>query len=221
VLATVEPCSEPDRVSFSRLPATTPACPGGAMFPWHSVGGGDRRGDWQRRQPRRNIAPRRQAAWWRGYGLGDAFLVLNIARRRQAPPWRRHLRWLNPSVPIVVGYDDSCPLSHLPPSKFRGRSGVWRWQVLGRVGSPLPLDRPSVRCADCLRGTASRYRIPEMTPLECPVVRLAAGLRSRLSRYRISRNRRHGQVCPRNPVGGTFGRGRRESAAGRHPKRKG
>ena len=52
------------------LPATTPACPGGAMFPWHAVGGGTRRGDGQRRQPRLNIAPRRQAAWWRGYGLG-------------------------------------------------------------------------------------------------------------------------------------------------------
>jgi hypothetical protein len=26
VLATVEPCSEPDRASFSRFPAATPAC---------------------------------------------------------------------------------------------------------------------------------------------------------------------------------------------------
>jgi len=112
VLATVEARSEPDRVSFSRFPATTPACPGGAMFPWHSVGGCTRRGDWQRRQPRLNIAPRRQAAGWRGYGFGDAFLVLNIARRRQAPPWRRYLRWPDPSVPIVVGFDGVGSRSH-------------------------------------------------------------------------------------------------------------
>jgi len=41
-----------------RPPATTPACPGGAMFLRHSAGSGTRRADWQRRQCRLNTAPR-------------------------------------------------------------------------------------------------------------------------------------------------------------------
>jgi len=32
---------------FLPLPATTPACPGGAMFPRHAVGGGTRHGVWR------------------------------------------------------------------------------------------------------------------------------------------------------------------------------
>jgi hypothetical protein len=38
--------------------------------------------------------------------------VLNIARRRQAPPWRRYVRWPDPSVRIVVGFDGVYPRSH-------------------------------------------------------------------------------------------------------------
>ena len=112
VLATVEPCSEPDRVSFSRYPATTPACPGGAMFPRHAVGGGTRRGFWrtaatslEHRSTQASCVVAGRRFW------GDAFLVPNIARRRQAPPWRRYLRRPDPAVPVVVGFDGVCPLS--------------------------------------------------------------------------------------------------------------
>jgi hypothetical protein len=40
LLASVVPCSEPDRAPCSPLPATAPACPGGAMFPSPAAGKG-------------------------------------------------------------------------------------------------------------------------------------------------------------------------------------
>ena len=48
VLATVEPCSQPDRAALLTLPRHRPAGPGGAMFPWDSVSPVARRGG---RQP--------------------------------------------------------------------------------------------------------------------------------------------------------------------------
>jgi hypothetical protein len=51
-----------------------------------------------------NIAPRWQAAWWRGRSIRrDASLVLNTARRRQAPPWHPTHRSPDPSVGLTVG----------------------------------------------------------------------------------------------------------------------
>jgi len=85
LLASVERRSAPDQRVLIVLLRHRPARPGGAVFNtlrlvasfgvcWPSA---------------LNIAPRWQAAWWRERSHGwDAFLVLNIARRRQAPPWR-------------------------------------------------------------------------------------------------------------------------------------
>jgi hypothetical protein len=95
LLASVEPRSTPDGCVLVSPPRHRPARPGGAVFntasPVASLG--------EPRPSALNIAPRWQAAWWRGRSIRwDAVLVLNIARRRQAPPWRSTLRSPDPSV---------------------------------------------------------------------------------------------------------------------------
>jgi hypothetical protein len=59
---------------------------------------------WIPRPSAMNIAPRWQAAWWRGRSIRrDAGLILNTARRRQAPPWHPTHRSPDPSAGLTVG----------------------------------------------------------------------------------------------------------------------
>jgi len=82
------------------LPRHRPARPGGAVF-----NAARRVASFGIPRPSAmNIAPRWQAAWWRGRSIRrDAGLVLNTARRRQAPPWHPTHRSPDPSVGLTVG----------------------------------------------------------------------------------------------------------------------
>ncbi len=100
LLASVEPCSQPER----RPARNSPPPPGssgwsGVQYPARLVASLG-----IPRPSAMNIAPRWQAAWWRGRSIRrDAGLVLNTARRRQAPPWHPTHRSPDPSVRLTVG----------------------------------------------------------------------------------------------------------------------
>ena len=126
LLVSVEPRSTPDGCGLVFPSRHRPARPGGAVF--HiarlvtSLG--------EPRPTAMNIAPRWQAAWWRRRSIRwSGVLVLNTARRRQAPPWRPTHRSPDP----LAGLNDGLLLR---PSRYR----ISRGREKKRAASP---EKPS------------------------------------------------------------------------------
>jgi len=158
VLATVEPCSQPER--WRSL--NSPPPPGSSGWGDVSVTIGGRRHA-ARASAKGKIVPGTwlHAGKLRGGGAVGrvAFLVLNIARRRQAPPWRCAVRFASrhrvvdgPALPRSRSRSQRCPClaqctltpraERLPPTQLGTVHRSWQarsWlPALARRGIMAP-----------------------------------------------------------------------------------